>query len=611
MIRILVPMNSTVETQPPTTPNVEAKIATGQNSGDKRAWLLHAVNFSPFFLLLWFVSRFGVNVPQVDEWFLAYLLHAVHFKKATLSDFFALANEHRIAVPRAIWTPLAFATHWNLRVEMMVNLTAPLAIFAVLYWLALRQTGQRGNIVAWLANLSTGLLVFSLAQYGIWLWGLAGGHVIADALFVAAIGVCFVQRLDPWIRLALAAFFCFAASFSQLWGLGSWLALLPCVALLAGRKGNVATFAAWFAAFAATAVLYFYHFHFMQSAGSPLGFLAHPLHSAGFFVAALGTPFCRGGGAEITVPLAFLTGGAVLLALVTCLVLLRSDERRESLAPWFSVALFGLFFAAMVAVGRGNWGYEAAVQSRYAAGTMFVAIATLQLGRMVCADRGRQVYLFLVGALWTLLLLGSAAAIAEAGYLKTDLSHGKLFLEVLRYLDPRTDSDQKGVLFPLYPTEGTGNIRTTGELLNQIGFLHLASDVNFVDPAPAQDGSFESADGSADLLHLRRSKDEVTVSGWASLPGNRGVPKVVLISYGEQKTFITGAVVGWVDRPDVAAMRGDPRYLHSGWKVSFPTKFLPPGEGVLKAWVYDAVEKRFLRLPETGGEKRFRVEEAP
>jgi len=121
-------------------------------------------------------------------------------------------------------------------------------------------------------------------------------------------------------------------------------------------------------------------------------------------------------------------------------------------------------------------------------------------------------------------------------------------------------------------------------------------------------GLFESADGSGDLMHLRRHRDQVTVSGRASLPGGRGLPKVVLISYGDEKTFITGAVVGWGGRPDIATLRRDPRYLHSGWRVSFPAKFLPAGEGILKAWVYDPAEKKFLRLPESGGEKQFRVE---
>jgi hypothetical protein len=600
-------MKSIVETQTPPS-DAQPEIRPLRAIRIKPLWLAHLVNFSPFVVLVWFVSRFGVNVPEVDEWFLAFLFHAVRFGRATVGDFFALANEHRIAVPRAIWTPLAFATHWNLRVEMLVNLVAPLIIFTVFYVLALRQTKHMGHGLAWLANFSMSLLVFSLVQLGVWLWGLAGGHVITDAAFALAVGVCFLARLGAWSRLALAALCCFAASFSQAWGLASWMALVPCVVLLASGKEKWSMLLAWLAAFIGTAGLYFYHFHFMQSAGSPVGFLSHPLHSAAFFVALLGTSFCQIGGAEVSVPLAFVTGAVVLAVLGACLVTLRRYERRDVIAPWVSVALFGLLFAAMVTAGRGNWGYETAVQSRYATGTLFVAVAALQLGRVATREKGRQIYLLLVGAMWALLLAGSVVAVSTAQHLKDELSRAKLFLEVVRYIDRATDSSSEGVFFPLYPAEGTGNIRTASELLDQVGFRHLASGVAFEDHPSAEYGSFESAEGSGDLLHLRRSKDEVTVSGWASLPGGRGLPKIVLISCGEQKTFITGAWVGRMERPDVAALRREARYFHAGWKVSFPTEFLPPGPGVLKAWVYDAAEKKFLRMPEAGGEKHFNVE---
>ncbi|PYX87672.1 MAG: hypothetical protein DMG67_18810, partial [Acidobacteria bacterium] len=403
-----------------------------------------------------------------------------------------------------------------------------------------------------------------------------------------------------------AAVFCFLASFSQAWGLASWLALLPCIALLQ-TESKGAKFIVWFSVFVATVAVYFYHFRLLKAAGSPLFFFSHPLRSAGFFVILLGTPFCQSG-ADISIPLAFSAGGVTLLALAACVVMLRSYHLKEVTTPWLSVALFGLFFAAMVTAGRGNGGFDAAVQSRYATGTIFVAIAVIQLGRLVCVHKGRKVYLFLLGALWSLLIVGSMAAISAAHYSKQELSHAKLFIEVLRYMDAATDSAKESVLYPLYPTEGTGNIRTSAELLNQTGFLYLASNIIFVDQPSPDYGLLESADESGDLSHLRRRKDQVTISGWATLPGSRGLPKMVLISYGDQKTFITGAVVGWVDRPDMAVLRHDPRLFHSGWTVTFPARFLPPGDGILKAWVYDSAEKKFVRLPSWDGEKRFKVE---
>jgi hypothetical protein len=569
----------------------------------KISWIWHLLNFSPFFLLVWFVSRFSTNVPIMDEWFQAYLFHAVRYKTVSFNDFFALNNEHRLFFPRLIWTPLAFATHWNLRVEMMLNLVPALIVFAVFYQLALRQAKQTSSNLFNLANFTTSLFLFSFVQYGTWLWGIGGAFLLVQASVSLAIGVCFIEKLHPWTRFGLVAFFCLVASFSSAQGLLSWFALCPCIVFLRAGKPKIWKFCIWGLLFAASLVLYTYHFRFTRD--NPLHFLSHPLEAAKFYLALLGAPFCQWGEIFSSIAMASVMGGVILLALLACLALLRGHERKDIIVPWLSVALFGLLFAAMVTAGRSGEGVIATMQSRYITGTIFVSIATIQLGRLACVHKGMQVYLFLVGALTALMIFGSAGSLTAARLLKEDLSHTKLFVELVRYMDPAMDESPEGRFASVFPGPG---IRPPAELLNDLGFLHLASGVVFMDHPSPDYGLFESADGSGDLMHLRRHRDQVTVSGWASLPGGRGLPKVVLISYGDEKTFITGAVVGWGGRPDIATLRRDPRYLHSGWRVSFPAKFLPAGEGILKAWVYDPAEKKFLRLPESGGEKQFRVE---
>ncbi len=206
------------------------------------------------------------------------------------------------------------------------------------------------------------------------------------------------------------------------------------------------------------------------------------------------------------------------------------------------------------------------------------------------------------------MTFSSIRAVSIGRQLKDERSHAKLFLELIRYIDPATDRFKEGCLFPLFGPEGyTGWIRMPAESLNELDFFHLASGVTFVAPSSPDSGAFDSVDGSGDVLHLR-GKDEVTVSGWALRPAARGTAKVVLISYGDQKTFIAATVVTGGGGGGPAALQRDPLYLHGSWAVSFPAKFLPAGDGVLKAWVYDAAEKKFIRLPESGGEKRFHVE---
>ena len=516
--------------------------------------------------------------------------------------FFAQHNEHRILFPRLVWTALAFMTHWNLRVEMLVNVVPALIAFAAFYWLALNQAKRAGGSLSKLANFTTSLFLFSLVQYGAWLWGIVGQFLFAQAAVAVAIWVCAIEKPAPWTRFGLAAIFCFVASFSSVQGLLSWIALLPCIAVLQAGKRPARGYCLWIFLFAASLALYTYHFTF--TGDDPSYVLAHPMQGAMFYLALLGAPFCQGTEILSAMVMASVIGGTVLLGFLLCLALLRGEDPK-TFAPWLSVGLFGLLFAGLVTVGRSNEGLLAAMQSRYITGTILVSVATIQLGRLVSVRQGTPIYLFSVGALSALIIMGSAGSVTAARQMKEERARAKVFLEVLRYVDPAVDDSPRAPIAPL--NRGSG-VRQSAELLNEIGFLHLASEVSFVDQTCNDCGAFESAESSGSLLHLRQRKDELTVAGWASLPDGRGLPKMVLISHGDQRTFIAGALVGTVERPDVAARRRDGRYLRAGWNATFPAQFLPLGTGTLKAWVYDSAEKKFIRIPEPGGKKEFNVE---
>src|SRR6266849_4732320 len=555
-----VSMGSTVQPQAAATPNL-AVLATAESEAPapRISQIWHLVVFSPFAVLVWFVVHFGVNVPIADDWPFAYFFHAIRFKTATFDDFFALANEHRLFFPKLIWTPLAFATHWNLKAELVLDLVLALIIFAVFYRIALRQAQFTGGSLLNAANFATSLFLFSLVQYETWLLGVMGAVLLVHALLALAIAVCFLERLHPWWRFVLAAVFCFVASFSMLQGLASWLAMVPCIFRLQRGERKFRKLYIWLLLFAASFALYSYHFKFTAWAGDTSSdFLGHPLRSAGFFLALLGAPFSWSD-AAIPASTACLLGGIILLSFLGCLLMLRGYARNDVIAPWLSVGLFGLLYAAMVTVGRGSFGLGVALSlSRYISGTIFVLIAAVQLGRVACARRGAQAYLFFVGALCALVTFSSIRAVSIGRQLKDERSHAKLFLELIRYIDPATDRFKEGCLFPLFGPEGyTGWIRMPAESLNELDFFHLASGITFAAPASPDSGSFDSMDGSGDVLHLRR-KDEVTVSGWALRPATRGTAKVVLISYGDQKTFIAATVVTGGGRGSPAASQRDP-----------------------------------------------------
>ncbi len=360
-------MGSTVQPQAAASPNL-AVLATAESEAPapRISQIWHLVVFSPFVVLVWFVVHFGVNVPIADDWPFAYFFHAIRFKTATFDDFFALANEHRLFFPKLIWTPLAFATHWNLKAELVLDLVLALIIFTVFYRIVLRQAQFTGGSLLNAANFATSLFLFSLVQYETWLLGVMGAVLLVHALLALAIAVCFLERLHPWWRFVLAAVFCFVASFSMLQGLASWLAMVPCIFRLQRGERKFRKLYIWLLLFAASFALYSYHFKFTAWAGDTSSdFLGHPLRSAGFFLALLGAPFSWSD-AAIPASTACLLGGIILLSFLGCLLMLRGYARNDVIAPWLSLGLFGLFYAVMVTAGRGSFGLGVALSlSRY------------------------------------------------------------------------------------------------------------------------------------------------------------------------------------------------------------------------------------------------------
>lgn len=87
-----------------------------------------AANLLPAALLFYFVHRFGVDVPFLDEWH-AFVIPLQQFDQGTLgfSALLAQHNEHRMVFPRLLTLANATLFHWNRTAEMYV--TAALMIF--------------------------------------------------------------------------------------------------------------------------------------------------------------------------------------------------------------------------------------------------------------------------------------------------------------------------------------------------------------------------------------------------------------------------------------------------------------------------------------------------
>ena len=573
------------------------------------------VSLAPFALLIWFVAAFSVNVPYMDQWYLALLFKRVSTGASTFSDFFVQNNEHRLFFPKLIWTGLAFATNWNTQCEMLVSLILALITFLTIYYVADKQKGGEDKALFHLSAFLTSLLVFSLIQYENWLWGFQIGFILVQTCVALAISFATSSSLSPHCRFILAAFFCFVASFSAAHGLFSWLALIPLVSLIFyGRRKKVKIIAVWMVLFFISAAIYSYDFHRQAGGIMPDMFfpLKHPKEGTLFFLSLLGSQFAQGFTVSPLV-LAPLMGAALLTVFLSCVFYLIFKNSFTEAAPWLSLGLFGLSFVLLTTIGRAAWGVGSAVgMSRYTTAPVFVAVGVIQMCRLASRVNSwwHTTFLIAVGCLSILILVNSLYAVAQASQIKTQRARAKSFIEIIPYIDQTTDRLKNGCLFPLYPHGDAGAIvRKNVELLDQIGFQHIITDAKFIDNSDFHFGSFDliATDSGGPLV--KKGDSAVKASGWAALPDVGKLPDLIMISYDDNKFFVTGAPPGTgSDRSDVVKLFGSDIYAKAGWVINIPAELLPEREIVLKAWAYDADRKRFIKLSDYNGEKRVRVE---
>jgi len=390
-----------------------------------RAPLLRALAVVPPLLLAWLVWRFGVDVPFLDEWSLAYDIERFLDGAWTSSEVLRAHNGHRIAIPRLVLVPLATATGWNVRVELALNIAVGVAIFALVACATrdLARTVSPTGRAAFV--LLASLLVFSLAQFENWLWGIQ---------LQALLGVAFSLAGLAWLRhdaigvteLGVALLMGVGAALCQATGLVYGFAAAIPLALPRARGSGLPLAARtlpWLAIVLAATVAY------LQArpgdAMLPLdrSFLADPLGTGRFVASFLGAGLAAFTGAAWPPRddgTAWLVGTA---GLVAAGALARPHLRRSApSAPWFRFlaggAAFSLGSALAVAVSRGATDPSVAFASRYGALSMplwlFVGALAVERAWPARKTTRRGVAASRIGVL-LLLVLASASSLGALG----------------------------------------------------------------------------------------------------------------------------------------------------------------------------------------------------
>lgn len=395
----------------------------------------------PPLLVVWVVWDHWPLVPIWDQWALVPFFEKVASGEATLADFVARheVEVHHIIVPRLIFTALAFASDWTMKLEVWGSLLLAAATLWALLPMARAGLGGRGALAADVAAVFVSLLVFSLVQIWNWLWGFSLMLFLINACLV--IGIEALRSAPPHrfgLALVVAGTCCFLASFSMAHGVLTWVAVAPAVLFFSPEASRRRMASVWTGMTLVTWALYLWGYSAADAptTGGLLGRIVdHPLLLPGYFLIVLGSPLAwasdLAGDAHVSLVITACVGLAVLVAALLLFVRLfvrLAGEERRAVVAWGCIGLFSILYAGLNTVGRAKpffldpAGYDLARAwlSMYATPAGLLTIATMLLAARALVDIPRTVGLVASSVLAVVIVANDAVEIEAPEHLERD-----------------------------------------------------------------------------------------------------------------------------------------------------------------------------------------------
>lgn len=500
----------------------------------------------PILILIPFVLIYGVRVPLWDELPVAVIFEKIAAGNAGLSDFAEIYNDHRYFFLRLIIVPLAFLTGWNKMYEISIGIFFA-AITGIFIVRMSRQCypdvypSKKFHIVNGLCCL----ILFSLVQYQNWLWGLQLGIFLVNLCVTVALFILNSKRnFCGYRRIIFAALPTVIASFTLAQGLISWLAIFPSVFLSSNTlKTGIKNGAIWLGLFGLSTAIYVMGYDAENSTRFDIFYLRdRPLFWLRFFFTLLGSPL-----AQYSALIATLSGVIVFCSLIGAIAWgyqKRGLKFLQTVAPWLSLALFALLFAAITTFGRVeaafmDSGLDFALSSRYTSNSLFVWIAVLQISLYFVAGETpaiRRKWGLITPAIFLIFLMGinSAYAIKKAQFYRDSSNSVQRCFQVIQVWDER--SPQCWNWFDIIPSRD--RLRRRVAVLNDLGLID-SPNLKFTN-RPEDYGSLVW-DDSQNVFSRSHPDDWIFVKGDVQLePAVLGDDRspLLLISKGDKQSVI-------------------------------------------------------------------------
>jgi hypothetical protein len=551
--------------------------------------------------IVFLILRYAVAIPMLDDWEMVAIVTKAHTGGLTFTDLIEQQQEARPIFPKLIFIALSFGKYWDSRAEMVLAVLICCLTALGIYRL-LEQSGLSPPVreIAFLLGV---FLVFSPAQHEIWLLASGFPSFLPALCIVWGIRVATSSRsvvTKFWICVGLAV----GASFSLANGLLAWGLTFPLFFLAEPNRPRWRWLGYWVLAAAACAAFYFWHLRprpDLPAFAPRKTFIEYWQYVAGFLGSGLG----RSGNEH---PLAFsIAIGTVLVlgyagAAAHMIVRRRDRAWLARVLPWMALGGYSIGSGCLAALGRIAWGVAQALESRYVAFSIYLAIAVIGLAaiywtehRKRAAGRGPRLAgltgaAFLAAACFIFELL---CAIDSISFFRIRSAAARLGKSAVMFA-PVLDTSETVKAFN-YP--GPDWVRQNAEALDRLHLLRTplirTREIAKLRHSEADD---RTAAGWCDGL-TTGNDDRRTAWGWASFPTkNRPADAVVLAFANEKGDWVAFAHSDAVlDRPDVARTLQSAAQLWSGWRVVFRGDALPKGAEIT-AWAVDAKEAKLYRL---------------
>lgn len=555
----------------------------------------------PALFIAFLVVRYAIAIPMLDDWEMVPLVAKAHGGGLTFHALFEQQQEARTFFPKLLFIALSFGKRWDGRVEMMLSiLLCCLTALGIYRLLAKSGLSLRANVIAFLFIV---LLIFSPAQHELWL--LASGFPSFVPALCIVWGLCLAgSRFSIAAKFGLCAGLAFFASFTLPSGLLAWGLTFPILLATQPEPRRNRWLGFWLVAAAACAAIYFWHFRPPQDL-PPFAPRKPILDYWRYLAAFLGSGLGRSGNDN---PLGVSIGVGTMLLLgyfasVGYFVLRFGDQQyRARVAPWLALGAYSIGSGCLAALGRIEWGVAQALESRYVAFSLYLAVAMVALCAIFAGD-----FLQTRMPAKRRLLIFTAVVFLGASFLTLEFLCAASSLPFFPLRSAAARLGQSGVLFSQVmdtsKTIKSGNyprpffVPENAEALDRLHLLRTplvrTREINRLRHSGDGEGMVSGWwDG------LTTGDDHARIAwGWASLPGRNRPADAVLLAYadakGEWTTFALSDAV--FDRPDVARILRSSEQLWSGWRAIFSPEALPPGAEI-SAWAVDAKDSKLYRL---------------